>query len=123
MLNTKTFQQSLQLLNADYQKVTFLLAVSGGADSMVLLDLFKNSNLQFQVAHIHYGLRGSDSDKDQQLVEKICESNKIPFHLYKVSAKDNKPENSIQTWARDLRYDFFRKIKKLSPGSGAAIPG
>ena len=112
MLNTTTFQQSLQRLNDDYQKVTFLVAVSGGADSMVLLNLFKLSDLQFQVAHINYGLRGSNSDKDQKLVEKVCEKNEIPFHLYKVSEKDNQPENSIQTWARELRYHFFRKIQQ-----------
>ena len=87
MLNTTTFQQSLQRLNDDYQKVTFLVAVSGGADSMVLLNLFKLSDLQFQVAHINYGLRGSNSDKDQKLVEKVCEKNEIPFHLIKYLKK------------------------------------
>ena len=112
MLNTKTFQQSLQKLQTDYKKAKFLLAVSGGVDSMVLLDLFKGAALNFEVAHINYKLRGEDSDEDQKLVEGFCRQNQIPFHLYQVSEKDNKPKNSIQEWARNIRYQFFRKIQQ-----------
>ncbi|QOW11979.1 tRNA lysidine(34) synthetase TilS [Kaistella flava (ex Peng et al. 2021)] len=79
---------------------------------MVLLHLFKSSDLQFEVAHINYKLRGVDSDADQKIVEEFCKQNNIPFHLYQVSGKDNKPKNSIQDWARIIRYDFFRKIQQ-----------
>lgn len=112
MLNRKTFQHALQELCADYQNKKFLLAISGGADSMVLLHLFKESNLKFEVAHLNYKLRDGDSEDDQILVERICRINKIPFHLYSISEKDSKPENSIQDWARIIRYEFFRKIQK-----------
>lgn len=111
MLNLKTFQHALENIYADFRKVKFLLAISGGADSMVLLHLYKSLGLQFQVAHINYKLRDAESDKDQKLVESICEQNRIPFHLYQVSEKDNKPLNSIQDWARIIRYDFFRQIQ------------
>lgn len=111
MLNLTTFQHNLDRICADFKNINFLLAVSGGADSMVLFYLFKNSGLHFQVAHVNYGLRGRDSHEDQNLVEKNCQESQIPFHLYTVSSKDKKPENSIQLWARDLRYDFFKKIK------------
>ena len=110
MLNSQTFTYSLSEICTDYQQAKFLLAVSGGVDSMVLMSLFKDQNLDFEVAHINYGLRGIESEADENLVQKICTENKTPFHLYKVSAKDEKPKNSIQNWARDLRYDFFRKI-------------
>ena len=112
MLNSQTFQHSLEQLLADYRNARFLLAISGGVDSMVLLQLFKSSNFKFEVAHINYQLRGVDSDKDQELVEQICQQNNIPFHLYQVSEKDIKPENSIQEWARIIRYDFFRQIQQ-----------
>lgn len=112
MLNNTTFQQSMLELCADYNNLQFLLAISGGADSMVLLNLFTTAGLQFQVAHINYGLRGKDSEDDQRLVENICKKSEIPIHIYSVSKKDNKPNNSIQDWARKLRYDFFRKIQK-----------
>ena len=114
MLNSQTFQHSLEQIFADYRNAKFLLAISGGVDSMVLLHLFNSSNFKFEVAHINYQLRGIDSDKDQELVQQICQQNNIPFHLYLVSEKDKKPKNSIQEWARIIRYNFFRKIQHES---------
>lgn len=112
MLNNRTFQQSLAHLQPSFREDKFLLAVSGGADSMVLFHLFKAANLNFEVAHVNYKLRGNESEDDEELVRKICRKNKIPFHLYKVSDNDEIPENSVQTWARDLRYRFFKKIQR-----------
>ena len=94
------------------KKYTYLLAVSGGADSMVLALLFHNLGLNFEVAHINYKLRGEDSDLDQKVVQDFCEKNHIKFHLYEVSENDNKPENSIQLWAREIRYHFFKLIQE-----------
>lgn len=79
---------------------------------MVLASLFKGLGLNFQVAHINYKLRGKDSDSDQKTVQNFCEKNHIRFHLYEVSEKDNKPENSIQLWAREIRYRFFREVQQ-----------
>lgn len=112
MLSLLKFQNVLEQLQSQWQQKTYLLAVSGGVDSMVLADLFQVSRLKFQIAHINYHLRNEDSNLDQQLVSDFCERNDIPFHLYEVSVGDKKPENSIQNWARELRYQFFRKIQK-----------
>lgn len=79
---------------------------------MVLASLFQDLGLMYQVAHINYKLRGKDSDLDQKTVQDFCEKNHIQFHLYEVSEKDKKPENSIQLWARELRYHFFREIQE-----------
>lgn len=95
-----------------------LIAVSGGVDSMVLLQLFyfyqqrtAGSGLHFSVAHINYKLRGEDSNLDQKLVQDFCEKYHIQYYIYEVSEEDNKPVNSsIQLWARELRYRFFREI-------------
>ncbi|MDR4894752.1 MULTISPECIES: tRNA lysidine(34) synthetase TilS [unclassified Chryseobacterium] len=119
MLKKLTFINQLKNLVYEPENHTFLLAVSGGADSMVLASLFRDfgqeiqdSKFRFQVAHINYKLRGHDSDLDQKTVQDFCEKNHIKFHLYEVSAKDQKPENSIQLWARELRYTFFKEIQK-----------
>ena len=112
MLTKETFHHALRNLLQNPESSNFLLAVSGGADSMALLQLFYSSRFKIQVAHVNYHLRGKDSDADQELVKNFCSVNNIPFHLYEVSDKDQKPENSIQNWARNLRYDFFRKIQK-----------
>ena len=112
MLTQKTFKETLTNLHNNRDAGNYLLAVSGGADSMVLLHLFSQSGLHFEVAHVNYKLRGKDSEADRETVENYCLENNIDFHLYEVSAKDQQPENSIQNWARNLRYAFFRKVQK-----------
>ncbi|SDH53862.1 tRNA(Ile)-lysidine synthase [Chryseobacterium taeanense] len=112
MLETTAFKNQLENLVQSPETQTYLLTVSGGADSMVMVYCFNDLGLQFQVAHINYKLRGQDSDLDQKVVEDFCKKNNIKFHLYKVSDKDKKPENSIQLWARELRYDFFNRIQE-----------
>lgn len=119
MLKKLTFINQLKNLVHEPEKHSFLLAVSGGADSMVLASLFRDfgqeiqdSKFRLQVAHINYKLRGNDSDLDQKTVQDFCEKNHIKFHLYEVSEKDQKPENSIQLWARELRYRFFKAIQE-----------
>lgn len=107
-----SFKNQLETLVLNPETHSYLLAVSGGADSMVLASLFKGLGLNFQIAHINYKLRGEDSDLDQKTVQDFCEKNHIRFHLYEVSEKDNKPENSIQLWAREIRYRFFREVQK-----------
>jgi len=107
-----SFKNQLENLVRNPETHSYLLAVSGGADSMVLATLFKGLGLNFQIAHINYKLRGEDSDLDQKTVQDFCEKNHIRFHLYEVSEKDNKPENSIQLWAREIRYRFFREIQE-----------
>lgn len=111
MLNKETFQQSFQTLCPQHQEYTFLVAVSGGVDSMALLELCISTGLSVEAAHINYGLRGEDSFQDQLLVQKACLKNQIPLHIYEVSKKDQKPNNSIQEWARKIRYRFFREVK------------
>jgi len=112
VLSILKFQNVLEQLQAQSQQKTYLLAVSGGVDSMVLATLFQLSGLTFHVAHLNYHLRGDDSNRDQQLVSDFCAQHQIPFHLYEVSEKDEKPQNSVQNWARELRYRFFRNIQK-----------
>lgn len=110
-LTHQTFKNELNRLIINPKQTNFLLAISGGVDSMVLLHLFHSSNFNFQVAHINYKLRGEHSDLDEQLVSDFCKKYDIKLHLYQVS-NDEKPKNSIQIWARELRYAFFNKIQK-----------
>ena len=112
VLSLLKFQNLFEQMLHQPQQKTYLLAVSGGVDSMVLADLFQVSGFNFHIAHINYHLRNEDSNLDQKLVSDFCEKHKIPFHLYEVSENDNQPENSIQNWARELRYRYFREIQQ-----------
>jgi tRNA(Ile)-lysidine synthase len=111
MLNESTFQEQIEKTLPFYHQKKYLLAVSGGVDSMVLCYLFLKLKIEFQIAHINYKLREESSDLDQKVVEDFAKKNKIKLHVYEASEKDNKPENSIQLWAREIRYQFFNDVK------------
>ena len=90
----------------------YLLAVSGGIDSMVLFDLFLKNNINFSVASCNFQLRGKDSDNDLKFVEIICIKNNINFYstVLEVDKFSSMRKISTQMAARELRYDFFKKI-------------
>lgn len=112
VLSLLKFQKLLEQMLHQPQQKTYLLAVSGGVDSMVLADLFQVSGFDFHIAHINYHLRNEDSNLDQKLVSDFCNRYKISFHLYEVSEEDKRPEHSVQNWARELRYRFFRETQQ-----------
>lgn len=113
MLTTTSFNEALTKIFPLTKQKTFLLAISGGVDSMVLLDLCYREKLNFRVAHVNYHLRGHDSILDQKLVEEWCRTHKIPIYIYQVSDKDQRPEGSIENWAREIRYHFFYEIMHI----------
>jgi tRNA(Ile)-lysidine synthase len=89
-----------------------LLAVSGGLDSMVMLDLFHTAGYHIGVAHVNFQMRGTESDADAELVEDICKQKKIPFYVARVDTKKYAAENNLSTQvaARELRYSWFREV-------------
>ena len=60
-------------------KDKLLLAVSGGLDSMVLLHIMHELNLNIAIAHCNFGLRGEESDADEVFVKQYANANNIPF--------------------------------------------
>lgn len=102
-----TFQQQQ---GVDLRKEKLLLAISGGVDSMVLLDLTRKAGLNCGAAHVNFGLRGEDSRKDEALVTAECEKHGIPLHSYRPDTLQFADDNhlSVQMAARNLRYRFFK---------------
>ncbi len=90
-----------------------LLGISGGIDSMVMLELFIRSGFKTGVAHCNFGLRGNESDEDQQFVKENAELHHLPFYTINFDTKHYAGENklSIQMAARELRFNWFRKVK------------
>lgn len=91
-----------------------LLAVSGGIDSMVLVYLCHQLNLDFAVAHCNFQLRGNESDDDEKFVKSQMEKLQIPLFIQKFDTKNvaETQKLSIQIAARNLRYDWFYKLMK-----------
>lgn len=92
-----------------------LLAVSGGIDSMVLLDLFYKLRFDICVVHCNFQLRGKESDADELLVREKCQDSYIPYFIESFDTLEFAKENklSIQLAARKLRYDWFQEIISL----------
>ncbi|WP_036463879.1 tRNA lysidine(34) synthetase TilS [Mycoplasmopsis sturni] len=85
------------------QKINHIIAVSGGSDSMYLLEQNKNKNVV--VAYVNYNQR-EDSYQDQKLVEQYCKKNNLILEKLILSKQDYQGGN-FQAWARKKRYDFF----------------
>ncbi len=109
LLNQENFNE---IFNPNLKNKTFLLACSGGKDSVALFHLLLNGNYRFKVAHCNFELRGEDSEKDEDLVRELCEKNKISFYLRYFNLKDWKTQNnySTQMAARDARYEWFNDL-------------
>ena len=89
-------------------KFTHLLAVSGGADSMSMLHMMKDTP-GIMVAHVNHQIR-PDSHMDARLVDDFCTSQGIPC-VHQVLM--NPPSTGIEAWARQRRYEFFHSVMRL----------
>ncbi|MDO9256364.1 MAG: tRNA lysidine(34) synthetase TilS [Bacteroidales bacterium] len=91
-----------------------LLAVSGGVDSIVMVQLFKDAGYNFGIAHVNFGLRGVESDGDEAFVKNLASKIDVPFYSKNFSTKQYAADHkvSIQMAARDLRYAWFDEIVK-----------
>ena len=92
----------------------FLLALSGGADSVCLFHLLKEGDYIFSVAHVNHGIRGDEADRDEQFCRTLAEKNGISFYLLRadVPAIANESGESLEEAARRVRYEFFDKIMR-----------
>ncbi len=97
----------------DFSRKNYLLAVSGGVDSMVLAHLFAKANLTFSVVHCNFQLRGEASDLDEALVREFCQSRQIPFYSrsFNTGQYARRHHLSTQMAARNLRYEYFRQLQ------------
>ncbi|MDC4183153.1 tRNA lysidine(34) synthetase TilS [Mycoplasma bradburyae] len=89
-------------------KKQYLIGVSGGPDSMYLLDQY-NEQIKV-VCHVNYNKRQS-ALRDQEIVQNYCKNNNLILELLTVDKNYNYQKN-FQTQARILRYDFFLEVAK-----------
>lgn len=89
----------------------YLLALSGGIDSVALGYLLLESGIDFEIAHVNFGLRAEESDGDEKFVCGLARSWGKKIHLKKVSGSDFQSKfGSVQMIARKIRYDWFEEI-------------
>lgn len=100
-----------------------LLAVSGGIDSMVLTHLFQRAGFKTGIAHCNFSLRGEESDLDEELVRDTASGYGVSFYNIKFETKEHakKLGISIQMAARELRYQWFEKIRSENNFDSVAV--
>ena len=102
--------QQLFSLSAD----PLLVAVSGGQDSVVLLDALHRLGVPLAVAHCHFGLRDDEADADEQFVRKLAKQYAAPYFVefFQTKAFAEQEGISTQMAARALRYAWFEQVRQ-----------
>lgn len=107
------FKKHLLDLGFEYES-TVLAAVSGGVDSMCMLDALVHSSLDLKiaVAHVNFNLRGEESDADTHMVMKWCSENGVRLfsESFDTVSYAQGLGISIEMAARELRYNWFYKL-------------
>lgn len=109
-INKKIFNELTKLNLEKNSSPTFLLAVSGGLDSIVMLDVFfKLSNKEkftIFVSHINYQLH-NNSNTAEALIKKYCTKNLIQYEIVRADINNS---SNFEAKARKFRYDVFQKL-------------
>lgn len=108
------FKEFIKKLTETPDKEHFLLAVSGGPDSMAMAHLFLSTGLRISVAHCNFGLRGAESDREELFVKEWMHQKGIQVYTQKFDTRSYADEKglSVQLAARELRYQWFEELRQ-----------
>ena len=121
MLNKiKRFIVSEHLLRVD---ALYLVALSGGADSVALLLCLKELGYCVEAVHCNFNLRGEESLRDEQFCVDLCQRENIPLHKahFDTQAYADLHKVSIEMAARELRYRYFFQLKEALSADGICV--
>lgn len=92
----------------------YLVALSGGADSVCLLLVLRQLGYQVEAVHCNFLLRGDESHRDEAFARNLCEKQGVPFHVIHFDTRTYAELHkvSIEMAARDLRYQYFEQLRK-----------
>jgi len=83
----------------------WVIGVSGGCDSMMLMDYLRRQGIQLIVAHVNYHQRPS-ADRDQSIVQNYCQQHNLIFKVMHPTYQ----KGNFQQWARNVRYAWFAQL-------------
>ncbi len=106
------FKEYLREIGVNDFHGRFLLAVSGGIDSVTMVHLFQMSGCDCAIAHCNFQLRGADSEADEAFVSSLASYLEMPLFVKKFDVEESAVERgiSIQMAARELRYNWFDEL-------------
>jgi tRNA(Ile)-lysidine synthase len=121
MLNkVKDYIKKYNLLN---DNELYIVALSGGADSVALLLLLDEMGYKVHAAHCNFHLRGTESDRDELFCESLCQQKSIPFHRihFDTLTYAETHKVSVEMGARELRYRYFEQLRKDLDAVGVCV--
>lgn len=100
-----------------------IVGVSGGADSVALLDILHALGIECVVAHCNFHLRGEESNRDAFFVEELCKKYNLKFERVDFDTEAHAAMNgiSIEMAARELRYNWFEQLRVIHIADKIAV--
>lgn len=116
----KKYIDSLSLLPEGAKVV---VALSGGADSVALMDILNRLDYACIGAHVNFHLRGDESDRDAAFTHQLCRDLGIPFYKTDLYAAEyaEREHVSIEMAARELRYRWFEQLRRDQRAEAVAV--
>ena len=101
----------------------YLLALSGGADSVCLLRMMLSLGYDIEAVHCNFKLRGEESDRDERFCDSLCQSHGIVLHKVHFDTKEyaSLHKISIEMAARELRYNYFEQLRVALDAKGILV--
>ncbi|MGH2837208.1 MAG: tRNA lysidine(34) synthetase, partial [Thermoleophilaceae bacterium] len=94
-----------------------LVLLSGGADSVCLLDVAIELEAGVAALHVNHGLR-PDADDDERFCRELCDRLGVPLTVERTAGA---PEGNVQAWARELRYAAAERIADADYTTGHTL--
>ena len=118
--NTRRFEETADLSLAAGTPV--IAGFSGGADSVSLVHFLWEKGVPLLVAHLNHGLRGAESDGDEEFVRQFCRERGIPLEVRRVNIAALAEERGmgLEECGREERYAFFEDLRR-EWGHGTAV--
>lgn len=120
-------QQRIQHYIAEQQLIRsekpIIVGVSGGADSMLLIELLHRIGYRCIAAHCNFKLRDEESMRDEAWVATYCQKIEIPLEkiAFDTLGYSRSERISIEMAARDLRYQFFETVRQKYDAQAIAV--
>ena len=101
----------------------YIIALSGGADSVALLLLLKNAHFNVHAAHCNFRLRGDESDRDEAFCVELCQRLGVELHRAHFDTREYAELHkvSIEMAARELRYKWFEQLREDIGAAGICV--
>jgi tRNA(Ile)-lysidine synthase len=119
----RTVKKYIESQNLLPEGARVIVALSGGADSVALMDILHRLEYACIGAHVNFHLRGDESERDAAFSHQLCRNLGIPFYKADLYAAEYAEAEgvSVEMAARELRYRWFEQLRKEQHAVAVAV--